>query len=323
MSVRKVQVPSTLSGMRVDKVVATLVPGISRVTAKQWIEAGRVKLGERPCRCREQVTADAWLEIQEGPAPTTRAEADPRVVFQVVYEDESLLVVEKPAGLVVHPAKGNWEGTLVNGLLARGGFEVDTVDERDAGGHLRPGIVHRIDKDTSGLLVVAKTAGAREGLKGQFAAHSIDREYLALTAGVPKDSRICTPYGRHPRSRLRFCSRVKQGKNAITEIHVVERLLGGRVALVRCRLFTGRTHQVRVHLAEQANTPILGDKLYGRPREQAPWQVAADALGRQALHAALLGFVHPTSGESLRFESPLPDDMQRTLSWLRAADQPA
>jgi 23S rRNA pseudouridine1911/1915/1917 synthase len=218
----------------------------------------------------------------------------------------------------VHPARGHASGTLVNGLLARGGFERAGADPRDANASVRPGIVHRIDKDTSGILVVAKDEPTREGLKQQLSAHSMERLYRALTLGVPKDGVIETLYDRHPRSRMRFTSKTTQGKRAVTHVHVVERLAAGRAALVECRLETGRTHQIRVHLSEQAGTPLLADWLYGRAALAEDLQAIVSDLGRQALHAAVLGFVHPLTSAKLRFESPLPPDFLAALAALRA-----
>jgi 23S rRNA pseudouridine1911/1915/1917 synthase len=219
---------------------------------------------------------------------------------------------------VVHPARGHASGTLVNGLLARGGFERAGADARDPNAAVRPGVVHRIDKDTSGVLVVAKDEPTREGLKQQLSSHSMQRVYRAITLGVPRSSTIETLYDRHPRSRLRFTSKTGTGKRAVTHVAVLENLAQGRAAFVECRLETGRTHQIRVHLSEQANTPLLADWLYGREPGAPELLVIAQALGRQALHAAVLGFVHPQSGEQLRFESPLPPDMQQALTALRA-----
>jgi len=271
-----------------------------------------------PARSSVTVRAGMAIDVEPGARPATSAEPDPSVVLAVVHEDEDLLVVNKPAGLVVHPARGHFTGTLVNGLLARPGFERVTADPRDREGALRPGIVQRLDKDTSGLIVVAKTEKARESLKAEIQAHQTERVYLALTVGVPRAGVIRTFYGRHPRSRLRFTSLLREGKAAVTHVSVREVLASGRAALVECRLETGRTHQIRVHLSEQAKTPILADALYGSARSDAELSAVAAAIGRQALHAAVLSFVHPTSGVRLRFEAPLPADMAVALDALRA-----
>ena len=300
-----------------DKVLVRLVPEVSRAAVQRWIEAGRVLVDGKPCRARDTVTGGAVLDVEPLPAPRSDAEPDAGVTLEVVHEDESLLVINKPAGLVVHPARGHRTGTLVNGLLAREGFLAPGADPRDADGHVRPGIVHRIDKDTSGLLVVAKTDASREALKAQLAAHTIERVYSALTLGVPASTTIRTTYGRDRRSRLRFTSRLREGKPAVTHVKVVERLAGGRAALVECRLETGRTHQIRVHLAEQQKAPLLADALYGRKPSDPDLLAVSEALGRQALHAAVLGFVHPSTGQTLRFEAPWPPDFAAALESLR------
>lgn len=304
---------------RLDKVLARLLTNVSRATIQRWIEEGRVSVDGKPCRSRDDVSAGNVLRVEPGPPPPSSADPDASVVLDVVFEDEHLLVVNKPAGLVVHPARGHTTGTLVNGLLARPDFSQASAEEEDEETALRPGIVHRIDKDTSGLLVVAKDERAREGLKAQLAAHTVDRAYLALTLGVPKPGVISTLHGRDPKSRLRFTSRgTRGGKSAVTRVRVLERLAGARAALVECRLQTGRTHQIRVHLSEQTKTPLLADALYGRkPQAEDLARIAAE-LGRQALHAAVLGFVHPLTNEFLRFEVPPPEDFARALAALRA-----
>jgi len=304
---------------RVDKVVPRLLPGVSRATVQRWIGEGRVLVDGKSCRARAAVGAGSIIEVEPGAAPRSAAEPDASVEFGVLYEDEHLVVVEKPAGLVVHPARGHRSRTLVNGLLARAGFQRPPADPRDPQGLLRPGVVHRIDKDTSGIIVVAKDEPTREGLKQQLSAHSVERNYLAITCGVPERRTIATCHGRHPRSRLRFTTRLPRGRGAVTRVASVEPLAAGRAALVRCELETGRTHQIRVHLAEQARTPILADPLYGKPTVEPQLSQVAAELGRQALHAAVLGFVHPISRAPLRFESPLPPDMQQALLRLRAA----
>lgn len=304
---------------RVDKVLARLLPDVSRSTVQRWIEEGRVLVDGQSCRARDSVSAGSAIEVEAGPPPPSEADPDPSVVLEVCYEDEQLLVVNKPAGLVVHPARGHRTGTLVNGLLARPGFTLPSADPDDEQGSLRPGIVHRIDKDTSGLLVVAKDERAREGLKQQLAQHTVERAYLALTVGTPAAGTIKTLHARDPKSRLRFTSRTREGKPAVTHVRVLERLAEGRAAFIECRLETGRTHQIRVHLSEQSKTPLLSDAVYGS-RVSTAKDIAdiAAALGRQALHAAVLGFVHPISGESLRFEAPAPPDFAQALAALRA-----
>lgn len=313
-------IDAAAAGERVDKLLARLMPGTSRATIQRWISEERVRIDGRPCRPRDVPPAGSVVEVEPGPPPPTEAEPDPSVPFRVLFEDPHLLVVNKPAGVVVHPARGHRHGTLVSGLIARPGFERAPADPRDPSGSLRPGIVHRIDKDTSGILVVAKDEPTREGLKAKLASHEVEREYLALTLGVPKAGRIDTRYGRDPKSRLRFSSRLREGKRAVTHLRVLEELAGGRAALVSCRLETGRTHQIRVHLAEQAKTPILADALYGRRPRDADLAAIETELGRQALHAAVLGFAHPLTGEALRFEAELPADMQRALEQLRSGD---
>jgi len=304
---------------RVDKVVARLLPEVSRATVQRWIEEGRVLVDGKAVRSRDSVSAGNWVDVEAGPPPPSDADPDPGVLLDVCFEDAHLLVVNKPAGLVVHPARGHRTGTLVNGLLARPGFSLPAPDPRDEQGSLRPGIVHRIDKDTSGLLVVAKDDRTREGLKAQLADHSVERAYLAITVGTPASGTIATLHARDPKSRLRFTSRTTEGKTAVTHLRVLERLAGGRAAYLECRLETGRTHQIRVHLSEQAKTPLLADAVYGGRPSMAPDLAAiASALGRQALHAALLGFVHPVTGEELRFEAAPPPDFAEALAALRA-----
>jgi 23S rRNA pseudouridine1911/1915/1917 synthase len=297
-------------------VLARLLPDVSRATVQRWIQEGRVLVDGASCRPRDAVKSGAVLDVDPQPPPPSDAEPDSRVELEVVHEDAAVLVVNKPAGLVVHPARGHRSGTLVNGLLARPGFASALAEPASADAQ-RPGIVHRIDKDTSGLLVVAKTPQSRESLKAQLAAHSAERAYLALTLGVPAARTIRTHYGRDRRSRLRFTSRLDEGKLAVTHVRVLERLAGGRAALIECRLETGRTHQIRVHLSEQAKTPLLSDALYGKRSGDPELAGAGELIGRQALHAAVLGFTHPVTGERLRFESPLPADFASALAALR------
>jgi 23S rRNA pseudouridine1911/1915/1917 synthase len=302
---------------RVDKVLARLCPELSRATLQRWIREGRVRVDGNRCRPRDLVVAGSSIDIEPAPAPPSRAEPDPSVQFDVLFEDSHLVVVNKPAGLVVHPARGHRTGTLVNGLLARPGFSRAAADPRDPSGAMRPGVVHRLDKDTSGVLVIAKDASTREGLKRQLDCHRTERCYRALTLGVPPSQTISTQHARHPHSRLRFTSRVAGGKAAVTQVSTLESLAGGRAALVECRLQTGRTHQIRVHLAEHTKTPVLADALYGTRPSDPELRAVERELGRHALHAAVLGFEHPMTGQWLRLEAAFPADLQRALQRLR------
>ena len=309
-------------GQRVDKWLATTVPDVSRAKIQVWISEGRVRIDGRPCRSRDAVTEGNVVEVEPGEPPPTRAEPDDSVTVEVVFEDEYLLIVNKPAGMVVHPARGHVTGTLVNGLLARGDFTRTSADPLDKLGNFRPGIVHRIDKETSGLLVVTKTDAARDGLKDDLASHRVERVYRAITCGVPRVTEIRSMYGRHPKSRLRFTSLLSEGKAAVTYVKVLEALAMGHAALVECRLETGRTHQIRVHLAEKSETPILADKLYKtRLSGDILLEDASQRMGRQALHAGVLGFEHPITKVNHRFEVPPPSDFLAALDMLRAVTQ--
>ena len=253
------------------------------------------------------------------------------IPLSIIHEDEHLIVVDKPAGLVVHPAPGTPSGTLVNALLHHFGDNLSGV-----GGEKRPGIVHRIDKDTSGLLVVAKSDAAHHGLAAQFEAHDVERSYLALCHGVPSASnprlaglrgvgfepgntiRIATHLGRYKTDRQRQAVMLQGGRHAVTRLRAIE-TFGGHAALVCCNLETGRTHQIRVHMAHIGHA-LIGDQTYGGRRRLPAGAAGADdanAFKRQALHAATLGFVHPATEAELRFESPLPDDMHSLLDALR------
>jgi 23S rRNA pseudouridine1911/1915/1917 synthase len=305
-----VRVPESAQGERLDRFVGRTL-GYSRAVIQRWMKQGLVTEGGQRVEASDSARAGSEIRVEVAPPLPSKAEPDPNVVFGVVYEDEHLVVVDKPAGLVVHPGKGNWTGTLVNGLVARPGFSGAPVDARDPEGPLRPGIVHRIDKDTSGLLVVAKNERAREGLMRQLQEHTVDRHYLAICVGIPTEGRIETLHGRHATNRLRFSSKVTSGKRAVTHVEVLQRF-AGVAALLRCRLETGRTHQIRVHLAEQCHAPLLADRLYG-PVPRAPLRSIAERLARHALHAARLGFVHPVTGQALGFDAPLPADLEAAL----------
>ncbi len=300
---------ATRGGERVDKFVSREMT-TSRAEAQRWIEAGRVTLDGKVARASDVVRVGTNVDIAPLAARTTELEPDASVPMDVLYVDAAVVVLVKAPGIVVHPAPGSEHGTLVHGLLARGYFEAHG-DE-----HERPGIVHRLDKGTSGVMVVARTPAAREALKAQFAAHTIDREYVALCVGVAKTKTHATLHGRDPRDRKRFTSRVRVGKAAVTHVFCMESLASGRASLVRATLETGRTHQIRMHLAESA-TPVLADPIYGKPPRDPIIAAIATTLGHQALHARVLGFDHPTTGKRVRFEAPPPTDFAGVLESLR------
>ncbi len=300
------------AGERVDRVLAARLEGegVNRSLAGRLCDEGRVTLRGQRLKASARLREGDEVEV-EVPPPEPLSAAPEDIPLDVVFEDDHLLVVDKPPGLVVHPSRGHASGTLVNAVAHR-----VAVDEE--GDPLRPGIVHRIDRDTSGLLVVARTPEAREGLTELFRRHDIERRYVALVEGVPPSPVMWrTSYGRHPTERMKFSSRVREGREAVTHAEVAERLAGGRASLVRCTLETGRTHQIRVHLSD-AGFPILADAMYGRAPRWPPMRPIASALGRQALHAEVLGFVHPCTGRALRFSSAPPADFATALAALRA-----
>ena len=299
-----ITLPATAAGLRLDKALAEAVPLYSRERLKNLVQGGRLSgpagvIWDPATKMKggEALT----LDVPEARPSDTVAQDIP---LTIVHEDDHLLVVDKPAGLVVHPAAGNYDGTMVNALLHHCAGRLSGI-----GGVARPGIVHRIDKDTSGLLVVAKTDKAHEGLAAQFARHDVDRRYTAVVGGVPVPpaGRIEGALARSTTNRQKMAI-VKdgRGKHAITHFRTVAAFDGA--AQVECRLETGRTHQIRVHMASIGHA-LLGDAVYGRtPGKLAP--LLKDlAFERQALHAATLGFVHPVTQEKLCFESPLPADM--------------
>jgi len=250
--------------------------------------------------------------VRFSPPPPAPVEDRPEAIpLAILYEDAHLIVIDKPPGLVVHPATSHASGTLVNALLHHCGPDALAI-----GGERRPGIVHRLDKDTSGVMVVAKDEPTLIALQAQFHAHSLTRRYLALVEGVvPESGTFRTRYGRDPRDRKKFSSRVAAGKRAVTHWTVVERLVGA--TLVEVRLETGRTHQIRVHFSDHGH-PVVGDRTYGRRPRDERVRAVADRLARQALHATILGFVHPGTGEPLQLETPPPADMQGAIAALRA-----
>ena len=299
------------AGWRLDRALADAAPTISRERLKTLIRSGAVEASGKLLRDpATKVRGDESFRIAV-PEPTPAHNEPPDIPLTIVFEDEHLLVVEKPAGLVVHPAAGNLDGTLVNALLHRCGGSLSGI-----GGVARPGIVHRIDKDTSGLLVVAKTDVAHEGLAKQFSAHSIDRRYLAIVTGVPKTSGgvVDAPLARSSTNRKKIAIvEGNRGKRAVTHWTRLDVLKDA--ALVECRLETGRTHQVRVHMASIGH-PLVGDPVYGRSGKTHGKVLKELGFHRQALHAAELGFIHPVTKHRLSFASPMPPDMQELFNAL-------
>ena len=294
-------------GQRLDKALAD-ASGLSRERVKALIGEGVVTLDGRPVAQVSMKASVGSVWAIAVPAPTAAVAQAQDIPLVIVYEDDALIVVDKPAGLVVHPAAGNPDGTLVNALLHHCRGQLSGI-----GGVARPGIVHRIDKDTSGLLVVAKTDAAHEGLARQFADHSIMRAYRAITAGVPIPPsgtiRGSIARSSHDRKKMALVEEGR-GKHAVTHYRTLKVLDGA--ALVECRLETGRTHQVRVHLASIGHS-LLGDPVYGRCPSRLRPILARLGFARQALHAAELGFLHPLDGRPLHFASATPVDMEHLL----------
>jgi 23S rRNA pseudouridine1911/1915/1917 synthase len=310
-------IPAALAGGRLDVAAARLFPEYSRSRLKSWIDAGALRVDGAARAARDKVWEGETLRLATAPHPADLPAQAQAIALQVVHEDAALLVIDKPAGLVVHPGHGNWDGTLMNALL----------HHTPELAHIpRAGIVHRLDKDTSGLLVVAKTLTAQTDLVRQLAARTVRREYLALVHGeVARDGQVDAPIGRDPVHRTRMAV-VSNGKPALTRYRVLERFFlpppqagegrgGGKASLLECALATGRTHQIRVHMTHLGH-PLVGDPVY-RPRGSVP--SAPCGFARQALHARRLGLVHPQSGIAMQWEAPLPEDFHALLEALRRA----
>ena len=322
----KVVIAGADAGERLDRVLAARIADLSRSRLKALILAGEVAIGGRTIRDPGHHVNVGDAVMVEVPPPEPAEPAPERIPLAIVFEDDEMIVIDKPRGLVVHPAAGNQTGTLVNALIAHCGDSLSGI-----GGVRRPGIVHRLDKDTTGLMVVAKTDRAHASLSAQFADHGrsgpMQRRYLAFVWGVPDRPKgsIDQPIGRHPHARDKMAVR-PEGRQAVTYWEILEQYPGADgvpvASLLACRLTTGRTHQIRVHLASIGH-PLLGDDTYGSgfktktARLPPPARAALAGLGRQALHAYLLGVEHPSRGEYLEFRSELPGDLGRLRSSLR------
>lgn len=302
-------IPLAHASSRLDKALTALVPadsGLSRARVQQLIKAGRVGLNGGAVTDPSHKVKAGEVYALEVPPPEPAVPQAQEIALKVVYEDADLLVIDKPAGLVVHPAAGNRDRTLVNALLAHCGNSLSGI-----GGVVRPGIVHRLDKDTSGLMVVAKHDAAHQALSAQFADRSLSRVYQALVWGVPSPVKgsIEGAIGRHPRDRKKMAVLAHGGKAALTHYRVLEAL--GAVSLVECKLATGRTHQIRVHMAHNKH-PLVGDPVYGRRNSSL-------AFPRQALHAAEITFLHPRTGKRMNFTAPMPEDIAELVARVRTA----
>lgn len=302
------RVPVDLAGQRLDAALAQMLPDYSRSRLSAWIKDSAVLLDDAPAAPKHKLIGGERITVKPPDDPAATAFAPEAMDLNIVYEDDTVLVLDKPAGLVVHPAAGNWSGTLLNGLLAHCPALAQIP---------RAGIVHRLDKDTTGLMVVAKTLPAQNHLVKQLQTRSVKRIYRAVADGiVPFDGKIETQIGRDPHNRTKMAVVKFGGKDALTHIKVLERYRAH--SYIECALATGRTHQIRVHLRE-ARHPLAGDPVYGNPRHACSDAVktAVRALARQALHAYRLSFVHPQSGDTVQFEAAMPDDMYHLLSVLR------
>ncbi|NOT85489.1 MAG: 23S rRNA pseudouridine(1911/1915/1917) synthase RluD [Methylococcaceae bacterium] len=306
------KVPEELAGMRVDQVLAEMFGDYSRSKLQLWMKAGRVLVNGVALKPKDRLEGGEDIEVDAEPEVVIRCDAE-NIPLDILFEDESLLIVNKPAGLVVHPAIGNWQGTLQNALL----HHLPNLATLP-----RAGIVHRIDKDTSGLLMVAKTLQAHHSLTDQLQEHSIHREYRAISKGrMISGGTVDEPIGRHPTERKRYAVR-ESGKEAVTHYRVIERF--ARHTLIQVKLETGRTHQIRVHMAH-VRFPLVGDTMYAG-RFQMPsdctdhLKATLKNFKRQALHAAKLGLSHPLTDDYMEWEQPMPEDMLDLIAALREND---
>ena len=295
--------PESLAGLRLDQALARMFPEHSRSRLQGWLREGHIRLDARAAKPKQKIWGGEEVEIRPQPDPSRSAHLPERIALDVVYEDDAVLVVNKPAGLVMHPGSGNWTGTMLNALLEHAPATA---------GVPRAGIVHRLDKDTSGLVVVAKTLEAQTSLVRQLQERAVRREYLALVHGiVTSDGEVSGDIGRHSRERTRMAV-VPAGKPALTRYRVLARFAAA--TLLQCSLATGRTHQIRVHM-HSIGHPLVGDPVY-RDRRRTRTDARLAAFPRQALHAARLAFVHPSSGKKVAFEAPVPADLRALLDAL-------
>jgi 23S rRNA pseudouridine1911/1915/1917 synthase len=301
---------------RLDQFLVQSLPSLSRAQLKKLIDDQQVLVDGKQAKAGLKLKGGEVVSVVlPEPEPVETPPQD--IPLHILYEDTDLIVIDKPAGLVVHPAPGHAGGTLVNALLFH------CRDLSGIGGELRPGIVHRLDKDTSGVMVATKNDLSHQGLAAQFKQHTINRRYVALVHGLLKtdSGSIDSPIGRHPTQRKKMSGLSRRGRRAVTRWRVLGRFAEDRLSLVELALETGRTHQIRVHFSE-LNHPLVGDPLYGSKQRLATCNDAGlsqllQQLGRQALHARLLGFTHPVSGEYLEFSSPLPQDLQTIIDVLQ------
>lgn len=296
------QVAEEFEDMRIDRYLAEICPDLSRSYVQKLLKSGDVEADGVKVKPSYRVSAGEVVELE------VQAPSEPEILAQdmdldIVYEDEDVILINKPKGMVVHPAAGHYEGTLVNGLMAHCKDQLSGIN-----GMLRPGIVHRIDKDTTGILIVCKNDMAHRSIAAQLKEHSITRRYQAIVCGVIREDEgtVDAPIGRHPTDRKKMCVNEKNGRHAVTHYRVLRRFAG--YTYIECRLETGRTHQIRVHMAS-LHHPILGDAVYGPAR--CPFH-----LEGQTLHAGVLGFVHPRTGQYMEFTAPLPEYFEQLLDRL-------
>lgn len=303
------KVPTDLGGLRLDQILVKLLPEYSRSRLQDWIGQGLVSVNGKVATVKQKVWGNEKLTVLPQVHPSEMVAEPEDIPLNIIYEDDAIIVIDKPVGLVVHPGSGNWQGTLLNGLL----FHAPELKDVP-----RAGIVHRLDKDTSGLMVVAKTLVAQTALVRQMQARSVKREYLALVWGeVDRDYTVNVPIGRHPTQRVKMAV-TESGKEAITHVHIEERYPS--CTLVRCKLETGRTHQIRVHMS-YLDHPLVGDTLYikGVQKCVPVMQEILIKFPRQALHAWKLALDHPVTGKRMEFDTPLPDDMDELLERIEEA----